>query len=149
MEIESPFVIRPHRVTGGGKAIVIWGETEKLEIFLSGIDSAPITVGVPRTVRVEQHTVRRYPGDPGYTRKAHNRTFDPDIGLQGGITPGRPFWIEDFVLTDDLAAIGIDSYQFSLQGPFYALKAYCRANATQDFRLRTAGGRAHLIQTGE
>lgn len=147
MAVESPFKIRPHRIEAVGKEISIWGETDKLEEFLEGITAALVGPGVSRVLNVDAHTVSRWPGDTGYTRKAHQRVYTGDLGFSGGITPGRNFWIEEEVITVPGLPTEWKSYQFTHTGPFYVLKAFCVANAKQDFRLRSSGGRAHLIET--
>ena len=145
MTTASPFKIRPHLVEAVGKEITIWGETSKLEEFLEGIEPTINTAATAKVLNVKQHRVVRYPGDTGYTRKAHQRIYTGDLGFSGGITPGRNFWIEEEVLTDTLAETNFQGFQFTHTGAFYVLKAFCVANAKQPFRLRSSGGRAHLI----
>ena len=52
-------------------------------------------------VGVSGHRVRRYPGDTGYLRGAHQRKKFINRGKSGSsATPGKRFWVEVAVLTD-------------------------------------------------
>lgn len=133
--------IRPHAVIGGGIDFVIWGDTDKLDRFFTGITEAPGGNTVDRMIDVPQQVVRRYPGDPGFTRRAHKRRYTPDTGIKRGTTPGAPFYIEEETLDAGTLEMVWVATQFTHTGPKMALRAYCKANAKTDFRLRVSSGR--------
>ena len=141
--------IRPHAVIGGGIEFTIWGDTEKLEDFFSGITAAPGGATVDKMIDVPQQVVRRYPGDPGFTRKAHKRRYTPDTGIKRGTTPGAPFYCELQTLDAGTGEIVYVATQFTHTGPKFALRAYAKSNAAQNFRLRVSSGRlTEIVKPG-
>jgi hypothetical protein len=140
--------IRPHAVVGGGIEFVIWGDTDKLSEFFTDIEEAQDSATVDRVIQMPQMTVKRYPGDPGFTRRAHQRRYSPNTGLKRVTTPGKIFHCEQKVLDVGSMKIEWDATQFTHTGPIMALRAYARSNAAEDFRLRWASGRFEDIKKG-
>lgn len=133
--------IRPHEVVGGGIDFVIWGDTSKLSEFFTGIAEAQDSSTVDRVIQMPQTTVNRYPGDTGFTRKAHTRRYSPNVGLKRVTTPGKIFICEQQYLDAGTGRIEWAGTQFTHTGPILALRAYARTNAKVDFRLRWCSGR--------
>lgn len=130
----------PHTVQQSGRSITIWGDTDELDELFENIEPDADGIGTLSTVSVRSTTVRRYPGGPTFTRRAHTRTVDSEKGLAGGATPGQRFWIER-----DEGLPGFTekkTSQFTFVGPVFALKRWVRANGTPGHKLRTPGGRA-------
>lgn len=139
--------IRPHAVSAAGENFVIWGDTQKLEEFFEGISQAPNTTGPDRVVNMPQMIVKRYPSDTGFTRKAHQRKVAADTGIKRGTTPGRNFTVEEDILDSGTLTVSIRVWQFTATGTTLALRAYARAKAKSNFRLRWYSGRFEEITT--
>lgn len=139
--------IRPHAVSAAGEDFTIWGDTTKLEEFFTGIAEAPNTTGPDRVVRMPQMIVKRYPSDPGFTRREHQRKVAADTGIKRGTTPGKVFVIEEEILDAGTLKPKIRTWQFTHTGSVLALRAYARSKAKSDFRLRWSSGRFEEIGT--
>jgi hypothetical protein len=98
-------------------------------------------------VSVKSATVRRYPGGPTFTRRAHSRTIDKQPNLAGGATPGQRFWIESLVGLPPLQRK--QTRQFTFIGPVFALKEFFKAEGLPGSTLRTPGGRAIPLEGPE
>jgi hypothetical protein len=133
--------IRRHDVIGGGIEFSIYGDTDKLKVFFTDIAKAPNGPSVDRELQMPQVTVKRYPSDPGYTRKATTRRYSPDTGIKLGTTPGQNFYCEVATLDVGTGKVEWDVTTFTHTGPILALRAYAKAKAKTDFRLRWASGR--------
>lgn len=139
----------PHTVTSSGRQIVLWGETDKLNEFFTDLTPDTAAETELRTIAVPQLQYRRYSGGPLITRRSHNRTFDTDRGIPNLAKPGRRFWIEP----PDFELLGIKTEvipnQFSFQGAWFALKAYCFLEVPAGFVIRSTGGRAFVVPEPE
>lgn len=140
--------IRRHDVIGGGIEFSIYGDTDKLSQFFTGIAKAPNGPSVDRVIQMPKVTVKRYPGDSGYTRKEHPRRYSPDTGIKLGTTPGQNFYCEVATIDVGTGRVEWDVTTFTHTGPFLALRAYAKSNAKTDFRLRWASGRYEDIEPG-
>jgi hypothetical protein len=137
---ENTSLVR-HDVIGGGIEFSIWGNTAKLSNFFTAIEEATGGSPVDRLVTVKAHTRKRYPGDSGYGVQEHPRRYTPEIGQKGRITPGRNFYCELEFENPVSGKPDWDVFQFTHTGPVMALRAYAKANAATDFRLRSESGR--------
>lgn len=139
--------IRPHAVDAGGESFTIWGDTDKLKEFFSGIEEAPNTAGPDRTVQMPQMVVKRYPGDTGFIRRAHTRRVAADKGIKRGTTPGKVFLCEEAVLNGATGEMETRVTQFTYTGTTLQLRAYARSKAKLNFNLRWQSGRFEAIKT--
>jgi hypothetical protein len=139
--------IRPHAVDANGESFTIWGDTDKLSEFFAGIAEAPNTSGPDRTVQMPQMIVKRYPSDPGFTRRAHTRRVTADNGIKRGTTPGKVFMCEEAVLNAATGNIETKVTQFTYTGTTLQLRAYARSKAKLNFTLRWQSGRFEAIKT--
>lgn len=130
-----------HDVVGGGIEFSIWGNTNKLANFFTGITEAEDGSSTDRLLTVKSHNRKRYPGDSGYSVQSHSRRYTPEIGSKGRITPGRNFYCEVPYENPVSGTTDWDVFQFTHTGPVMALRAYGKANAASDFRLRSESGR--------
>jgi hypothetical protein len=90
-------------------------------------------VGANRNVSA--HRVTRYPGDPGYTRAAHQRKVHSNRGRSGSsTTPGKRFWIEEDIQTD--SGIVTRSKQFTYTGSWPHLIGHYLQNGGSGDRIR-------------
>lgn len=132
--------LRSHTATASGQTFKVWGKTEDVQDVFPDLQPDNEQTSQMATTNVKSVSVRRYPGGPTFTRAGHARTFDKNLGISGGATPGRRFWVERQEGIGPLARKVVR--QFTFTGPVYALKAYARAELLPGSVLRTPGGRA-------
>jgi hypothetical protein len=137
--------ILPHTVGTAPDEFVIWGNTTKLSKFFTGITTAAITAPTVKTIQMPAMTVKRYPGDTGFTRKAHPRKVLSNTGVKGGTTPGKVFMCEEKVLDAGSGEIEYDVTQFTTTGTTLQLRQFAKAKAKVPFRLRWNSGRTEEI----
>jgi hypothetical protein len=136
--------IQPHTETIDGRTFTVWGDSDKLNDYISGLTVDTAAAESFSTTSVASHTRKRYPGDPGYNVGGHNRTVSNDRGIDGSpATPGSRFWFERRIGLGDLAVK--TQHQGTYQGSWRAFKAYCKANVTLPFTLRRESGRSFPI----
>lgn len=133
--------IKPHSKTVDGKKFTLYGDSDTLAGFIDGLTVDTVGAESYSNTNVEAHTVKRYPGDPGYSRAAHSRSVS-DTGLTGGTTttPGSRVWFERSIGTPPLVTKTIR--QATYTGSWRALKTYAKANTTFPYTLRRESGRS-------
>lgn len=101
-------------------------------------------------VRVVKSRVRRrYPGGPGISVPAGNRTVVVGPDIKKGTWPGRPITLErpkaggDFNPED--ADVPMKVLQLTLEGSFASFYTFCQSAKGIDFVLRTNNGRPIYI----
>jgi hypothetical protein len=136
--------IQPHSETLDGRTFTLWGDTEKLDDYVSGLSVDTAAAETFSSASVNGHTRKRYPSDPGYSVGTYNRTVSSDRGIDGSpATPGRRVWFERTIGLGPLQTTTI--HQGTYTGSWRALKKYCQTNVTLPFTLRRESGRSFEI----
>jgi hypothetical protein len=136
---------QPHTFTvTGGKPVVIWADTTKLQKFLPtalpDIDEGPTV----NPVSVPASSVSRYPGDPApYQRGQHVRRVLRAERAFYQATPGQAFTVETVIALSD--PVEYDVVQFTFTGAFVDLHALFLADAAMDLILRSPVGTPYEI----
>jgi hypothetical protein len=100
---------------------------------LNIIEEEPYAQG--ESASVEGHRVTRYPGDPGYTRAAHNRKVYINRGKSGAsTTPGKNFWIE--VPYEQNGKTKYKSHQFTYTGEWPRLLEQALEDLDPTWKIR-------------
>lgn len=133
--------IRSFLIANATRPARIYADPDKLNDFVSGLTTESSAPEVLDTVLVDSHRVRRYPGDPGYTRPATNRQRS-SLKLKEGTptTPGKPFFCEVTTGIGPLKETKVT--RFTYTGSFITLRRYFEDNAVKAFVLRRESGRS-------
>jgi hypothetical protein len=133
-----------HTETINGEVVRLYGATEVLDNYFTGLTPDAAAVEGTRTEAVAATTVRRFPGDLGYSRSGHSRVKSTVASQGGNALPGRRFWCErqTGVFPNVLTTVE----QFNYEGSFRNLVALARASAFgQSFKLRNSSGKWKLV----
>jgi hypothetical protein len=130
---------RPHDT--GVDGLVIYGDSQKLNDFFLGIELASVPVETSDTKNVKAHTVRRYPGDPGFQRDAHEASYLKGYPQKRIALPGKRAWAyRDGTI---LGVIDLRSaMQFTFTGSFKQLVDYANGHVGAfSYWLKSPSGR--------
>ncbi len=114
---------KPHNILYGTRKAVVWGETDLLQLFFSEIVMAPPDDIKEISLTIKSHTVKRYPGDRGYTIPAHSaKRLNNVPPKMGGALPGNPFKVRNCLADGepDMSKI----WQFRYQGSWLTVRGW-------------------------
>lgn len=133
--------IRSIRVPDATRPARIFADPGKLFDFVGGLTVDSEDDEVITSVNVASHRVRRYPGDPGFTRPATVRQRSNLYMKEGSsVTPGKNFYCEIKVANGDEDTTV--ATQFTYTGSWLTLRKYFQLNASIPFTLRRESGRS-------
>lgn len=128
---------KPHKFTAaGGRSVVIWGSTSKLDALLNDVNPTSATDKPLGSTDVAPHSRKRYPGATAIQVAGHDRITDPNRGFNGAVLPGKLFWLETG------AGLTLQTRQFNYTGLLADLKAVVDAKAKGQVTLRASSGEA-------
>lgn len=116
---------RPHET--GIDGLVIYGDSQKLNDFFSGIELLSVPSETADSKSVKGHTVTRYPGDPGFSRAGHTADYLKGYPQKRIALPGKRAWAyRDGTI---LGVIDLSSaMQFTYTGTFKQLVDYANSH---------------------
>lgn len=134
-----------HTEAVGGRPLVLIGATSLLDDYFTGLTADAAQAITTRTESVSSSTVNRWPGDPGFIRKSHQRVKSNEKDMGGPALPGRRFWCERPTGTGDNRRS--NARQFNYIGTWKDLKAFARSsNFGPRFKIRNSSGKSAWIE---
>lgn len=129
------------------KKYTIYSYGDSLTGLWSGLDEVEdAEYAQGDSASVDGHTVRRYPGDPGYQRGPHTRKSYINRGRSGSsTTPGNRFWIEVPIAGPGLTQY--KTYQFTYTGEWASLLEDALEALTPGVKIRRESSTAKEVPT--
>jgi hypothetical protein len=135
---------KPHSVGSGSNQVELWGATSVLQSYFTGITAQAVPLPELINVTRQGSTVRRYPGDPGYSRIGGVASrYDRSPAKFGGAKPGLRVSVAK--VGPDGKAIKASRRVFRLVGAFNDLCEWAKDNAIDSMILYSPSGAPYNI----
>jgi hypothetical protein len=132
-----------HKITFDGQDAYIFGATLDILNFFPTADPVAEEQSQVKSIPFKGSTRRRFPGGPTYSAGGGTRKVVIARPASQTTLPGNPIKCE--ISTGTGRAKITTVKQFTLQGPFRIAHEVAKAHATEDFVLRSPGGKPYKI----
>jgi hypothetical protein len=137
LKVLSPATRRYKIYAYANNASVLWAGLDEIE---------DLAYGNGEVASVTGHTVKRYPGDPGYARGPHNRKTHVNRGKPGSSrTPGKRFWIEIPIVGPGIQKY--KAYQMTYTGPWEEVIEDALDGLAPGVKIRRESSMAKMVPT--